>query len=99
MSSGLLAVMIGTTYAKATVSFETPAQNQMASCTHLQAAIQFPASRKQTIIAKWCSTRAARKIVLSLSPQSGSRTTMGMRWVAAISGCTSARSSDRTSAA
>ena len=98
-SSGLLAVMIGTTYPNATVSFETPAQNQMASCTHLQAAIQFPASRKQTIIAKWCSKRPARAIVPSPRAQSGSRATIGTRWLAAIAGWTSARSSETTSAA
>ena len=51
-------------------------------------------SRKQTIIAKWCSTRAASRIVLSASPQSGSSTTIGSSCAAPISGATSARSSE-----
>ena len=51
-SIGLFAVIIGTTYGNATVSFETPAQNQIASCTHLLAAIHSPANRKQTNMAK-----------------------------------------------
>jgi hypothetical protein len=71
----------------------------MESCTHLQAAIQFPARRKQTIMAKWCSTRAASRIVLSPRPQSGSRTTIGSSWLVVISAAIRARSSEKTKAA
>jgi hypothetical protein len=71
----------------------------MASCTALQAAIQLPASRKQTIIAKWCSTRAASRTVLSPRPQSGSRTTTGSSCAVPIAGASSARSRQTTKAA
>ena len=51
-STGLLLTITPTTAGKWWFSFETPAQNQSASCTALAPEIQFPAKRKQATVVR-----------------------------------------------
>ena len=80
-TAGLLLTIGGTTFAKCLPSLETPAPTQTVTISSLSAMIMLVngSTVKNTRAGRYCSPRAARKMILSRSPQATSSTTTGMR--------------------